>query len=116
MSVFDEEPDAPLHGECAAEISRLTAERDAARHGWNECEKLGNYQFDQSRKQIVSLRAQVAAGDRLRDALKILHDNLLEYNVINKLGGENNQDMRQARGAISEYDALKTTPTEQPNG
>jgi len=30
MSCFDEEPDAPLHGECAAEIERLTAELDAA--------------------------------------------------------------------------------------
>ena len=26
MSMFDEEPDAPLHGECAAEISRLNAQ------------------------------------------------------------------------------------------
>lgn len=36
MSRFDEEPDAPLHGECAAEIERLTTElaelrRDAER-------------------------------------------------------------------------------------
>ena len=29
MSAFDEQPDAPLHGECAAEIRRLEQQRDA---------------------------------------------------------------------------------------
>ena len=28
IPMFDEEPDAPLHGECAAEIARLTAENE----------------------------------------------------------------------------------------
>jgi hypothetical protein len=98
MSVFDEEPDAPLHGECAAEISRLTAERDAARHGWNECEKLGNYQFDQSRKQIVSLRAQVAAADAIAKAI----------NDSDSCEGFITDEIYEA---LEAYDALKTSTT-----
>ena len=54
-----------------------------------------------------SLSDKARAADKLRDALKLLHDNQLEYITINKLGGENNQDMRMARDAIEKYEAIK---------
>lgn len=54
------------------------------------------------------IRRELEAGRKCADALTLLHDNLFEYNQINKLGGENNQDMRQAREALAQYDRSGT--------
>lgn len=96
--------------ELEARIQELEKERDAARHGWNECEKLGNYQFDQSRKQVVGLRNQVStlqarvdAGDRLRDEVVKVRDYYTHPCVtFPKLYAE-----------IAAYDALKTATSSE---
>lgn len=48
----------------------------------------------------------ITTAPDLYEALKLLHDNLLEYNRINKLGGENNHDMRLARTALAKAKGL----------
>lgn len=46
----------------------------------------------------------VAALKEMEEALKLLHDNLAEYQTLNNLGGYDNHDMRQARIALSRMD------------
>lgn len=43
----------------------------------------------------------IAAAPDLLAALKLLHDNLAEYQQLNHLGGYDNHDMQMARAAIS---------------
>lgn len=40
-------------------------------------------------------------GPQLLEALKMLHNNLAEYQRINNLGGSDNHDMKIARAAIA---------------
>lgn len=48
--------------------------------------------------------ALVAALKEMEEALKLLHDNLAEYQTLNNLGGYDNHDMRQARTALRRMD------------
>ena len=57
-------------------------------------------------KEIKRLRDQIEAGKKLAMALKLLHDDTLEYLTINKIGGENNHAMKLARETLSEYAAI----------
>lgn len=43
----------------------------------------------------------IAAAPDLLEALTLLHNNLAEYQVLNKLGGYDNHDMKMARAAIA---------------
>lgn len=45
------------------------------------------------------------AHDDLVHALRLLHDNLAEYQRINQLGGYDNQDMQIARAALAKAGA-----------
>ena len=45
------------------------------------------------------------AHDELLEALKLLHDNLAEYQRINNIGGYENHDMCMARAAIAKAKA-----------
>lgn len=50
---FDEEPDAPLHGECAAEIHRLQADMARARQAG----------FDEAREQAAQVAFEYDPGE-----------------------------------------------------
>jgi hypothetical protein len=52
------------------------------------------------RKYLPKLRELKAVSRNLLAALRLLHDNLAEYQRINNIGGYENQDMQQARAAI----------------
>jgi len=48
----------------------------------------------------AALLAERERAERMREALQLLHDKLAEYQRINKIGGYDNHDMRQARAAL----------------
>ena len=71
--MFDEEPDAPLHGECAAEIRRLTAELSrslGAAENWRALCKLAGHWQDDSAQTVALIQDDstrecgVRVGDR----------------------------------------------------
>lgn len=47
----------------------------------------------------------IAAAPDLYAALKLLHDNCVEYSRINNLNAGNNQDLRIARAALAKVQA-----------
>lgn len=51
----------------------------------------------------------IAAAPDLLQALKLLHDNLAEYQRINNLGGYNNHDMKMARAALAKAGCVSAT-------
>ena len=49
----------------------------------------------------ISAADLIADHKAMREALQLLHDNLAEYQRINNIDGYDNQDMVQARSALS---------------
>lgn len=89
MSRFDEEPDAPIHSECAAEIARLQAE---------------NVRLDTQLKTCRDLRIiDNKKIDRLTAERDALHESLCKWVDANAPGGwiDDLRNSNEARAALA---------------
>lgn len=86
---------APACDTCGGPIRQRT--RHAKRFCSNPCRNA----FHGAERRKDAIRAKAV---ELYQALRLLHDNLAEYQRINNLGGYDNHDMRMARAAM---DGLK---------
>lgn len=95
MSRFDEEPDAPVHGECAAAIASLTTERDEARKERDEARR----ERDEAR-QMLEGSVTDAAFESWRESadLRVLEAEQKQHSAESRLAQAEaaNSQMREA--------------------